>query len=98
MYGFIFGFHRLVWWPKWTPASSRSFIGIAFKLGPLLPRSTVPGPLPLSLAELEALAGAGHAVLLAFLGAWVARHQPRLGQLRPQLPVVDHQRPRDAEP
>src|SRR5882762_6507714 len=22
MYGFIFGFQRLVWWPKWTPASS----------------------------------------------------------------------------
>ena len=22
MYGRIFGFQRLVWWPKWTPASS----------------------------------------------------------------------------
>ncbi len=22
MYGFIFGFQRLVWWPKCTPASS----------------------------------------------------------------------------
>src|SRR5690606_32266060 len=22
MYGFIFGFHRLAWCPKWTPASS----------------------------------------------------------------------------
>src|SRR5450755_214470 len=22
MYGFIFGFQRRVWWPKWTPASS----------------------------------------------------------------------------
>ena len=32
MYGFIFGFQRLVWWPKWTPASNRSFIAIAFKL------------------------------------------------------------------
>src|SRR6478752_4835323 len=21
MYGFIFGFQRCVWWPKWTPAS-----------------------------------------------------------------------------
>jgi len=21
MYRFIFGFQRLVWWPKWTPAS-----------------------------------------------------------------------------
>src|SRR5215467_237774 len=23
---FIFGFQRLVWWPKWTPASSNSLI------------------------------------------------------------------------
>ena len=28
MYSFIFGFHRFVWWPKCTPASSRSFIAI----------------------------------------------------------------------
>src|SRR5712692_4118992 len=26
MYSFIFGFHRRVWWPKWTPASRSSFI------------------------------------------------------------------------
>src|SRR3972149_5740294 len=26
MYFFIFGFHRLVWCPKWTPASSSCFI------------------------------------------------------------------------
>src|SRR3990172_3416065 len=26
MYFFIFGFHRLVWWPKCTPASSRSLM------------------------------------------------------------------------
>src|SRR5438094_1720908 len=26
MYGFIFGFQRLVWWPKWTPASIMSRI------------------------------------------------------------------------
>src|SRR6266567_3945226 len=24
MNGFILGFHRLVWWPKWTPESSNS--------------------------------------------------------------------------
>jgi hypothetical protein len=28
MKGFIFGFQRRVWWPKWTPASSRAFIEI----------------------------------------------------------------------
>src|SRR4051812_43382235 len=26
MYFCIFGFHRFVWWPKWTPASSSSFM------------------------------------------------------------------------
>src|SRR5262249_16053186 len=26
IYSFIFGFHRLTWWPKCTPASSSSFI------------------------------------------------------------------------
>src|SRR5687768_14357239 len=26
MNGFILGFHRLVWWPKWTPASRSSVI------------------------------------------------------------------------
>src|SRR3989304_1056711 len=28
MYFAILGFHRLVWWPKWTPASRSSFIVI----------------------------------------------------------------------
>src|SRR3990172_5505614 len=28
MKGFIFGFHRLVWCPKWTPASNNSFTPI----------------------------------------------------------------------
>src|SRR5207253_7595891 len=28
MYRFIFGFHRLVWWPKCTPASRSSLIVI----------------------------------------------------------------------
>ncbi len=36
MYSFIFGFQRFVWWPKWTPASSRSFIAIAAQADPLL--------------------------------------------------------------
>src|SRR5215475_4520083 len=34
MYSFIFGFQRLVWCPKCTPASSNSFIDIAGKLPP----------------------------------------------------------------
>jgi hypothetical protein len=28
MNGFILGFHRLVWCPKWTPASNNSFTPI----------------------------------------------------------------------
>ena len=35
MYSFIFGFHRFVWWPKCTPASSRSFIAIPDKASSL---------------------------------------------------------------
>ena len=31
MYRFILGFQRRVWWPKWTPASSRSFIAMVAK-------------------------------------------------------------------
>ena len=66
MYGFIFGFQRLVWWPKWTPASSRSFVAIPDKIPP--PR--------LTLAELEALARASQAVLLPFLHARIRRQEP----------------------
>src|ERR671926_246295 len=29
MYGFIFGFQRFVWCPKWTPASSSCFMVMA---------------------------------------------------------------------
>src|SRR5229473_1401501 len=85
IYSFIFGFQRLVWWPKCTPASSRSFIAIAAKSPPL------------SFAELEALAGSRHAVLLPFLGARVARQQAFVLQLLAQLDVVLDERARDAE-
>src|SRR5438093_9992720 len=37
MYGFIFGFHRLVWWPKWTPASSRFFMVTSVMRAPCRP-------------------------------------------------------------
>src|SRR6476646_9082007 len=99
MNGFIFGFQRFVWCPKWTPASRRSFIAIAFKLGLLLssagPKTSGPS---LTFAELEALARASHAVFLSFLRAWIARHQPDFTEPRPQVCVVFDERPRDAEP
>src|SRR3981081_1531701 len=96
MYSFIFGFHRLVWWPKCTPASSRSFNAIATKCPPrksgLRPAAT------LTFTELEAFARSRHAVLLAFLGARIARQQAFVLQLLAQLEVVFDQRARDAEP
>src|SRR5581483_2323795 len=87
MNGFIFGFQRLVWCPKWTPASNKSFIAIALKLSGSF----------LTFTELEPLAGSSHAVLLALLGARIARHEPRLAQARPKLGVVLDERARDAE-
>src|ERR687892_332042 len=87
MYSFIFGFHRFVWWPKCTPASSRSFIAIRDKFAPF----------PLAFAELEPLAGASHTVLLAFLDARVRRQETVLLQLLAQLRVVFDERAGDAE-
>src|SRR3954471_13073421 len=92
MNSFIFGFQRFVWWPKCTPASSRSFNAIPFKVPPLL---TAIGTLP--FAELEALARALLPVLLAFLDPRVAGQEAFLLELRPQFEVVLDQRPRDAE-
>src|SRR5919201_1117159 len=42
MYFCIFGFHRLVWWPKCTPASSNSFIVSAAMNPPSVHSSAVP--------------------------------------------------------
>src|SRR6188508_2524817 len=89
MNGFIFGFQRFVWWPKCTPASSRSFTAIGVKLPPT--------SFCLALAELEALTRTGHAVLLAFLDARVARQEPGLFQARSQHEVEGAQRPGDAQ-
>src|SRR6476619_1939771 len=86
MYSFIFGFQRLVWWPKWTPASSKSFIAI--------PANSPPLP----FAELEAFARSRHAVLLAFHRSRIAREQPLILQLLAQLEVVFDERSGDAEP
>src|SRR5262245_12584010 len=91
MYSFIFGFQRFVWWPKCTPASSRSFIAIAAKFPPF-------SKCELALAELEALARSSHAVLLPLLGARVARQHPFVFQTLAQLCVVLDQCARDAQP
>src|SRR6266705_143283 len=92
MYSFIFGFHRFVWWPKCTPASSRSFIAIAANSPPLFLMVSV-----LPFTELEPLARSSHAVLLAFLRARVAGEQTVFLELLAQLQVVFHKRPRDPE-
>src|SRR5262252_3120634 len=93
MNSFIFGFQRFVWCPKWTPASSRSFNAIPFKVPPLL---TAPIG-DLAFAELEALARALLPVLLALLDARIARQEALFLELRPQLGVVFHERARDPE-
>src|SRR6185369_13567057 len=94
MYSFIFGFQRFVWWPKWTPASSRSFIAVAAKLPPFVEIQATHLP----FAELEALARSCHAVLLAFLGSRVAREQAVVLEALAELGVVFDERACDAEP
>src|SRR5690349_16909086 len=88
MYSFIFGFQRFVWWPKCTPASSRSFIAIPGKVPPSV----------LTFTELEALARASHPVLLAFLDARVRRQQTIFLELLAEFGVVFHERARHREP
>src|SRR5262245_3186220 len=94
MYGFIFGFHRFVWWPKCTPASSRSFNAIPFKVPPSF---TTPIERDSTFTELEALARTLLPVLLALLDARVARQEAFFLELRPQFDVVFDERARDAE-
>src|SRR4051794_32132379 len=88
MYSFIFGFQRFVWWPKCTPASSRSLTAIGVKRPPAR----------LPFAELEALARASQPILLTFFDARVARQQPRPLQRRAQFQAVMTERARNAEP
>src|SRR5689334_1712978 len=99
MNSFIFGFQRFVWWPKCTPASSRSFIAIPGKVPPcpLAPADLTRSALQLTFTELEALARASQAVLLAFLDARVRREQPVLLQLLAKPCVVLDERPRNCE-
>src|SRR5438045_1404265 len=87
MNGFIFGFHRFVWWPKWTPASSRSFVAIPDKFPPSV----------LALAELEALARACQPVLLALLHPRIGCEEPVLLQGLAKLEVVAAERARDTQ-
>src|SRR3954454_724259 len=90
MYGFIIGFQRRVWGPKWTPASRSSFILTSSKEFSLLGL--------LALAELETGAGALLAVLLAFLLARIARQDPGRLEAVAQLAVELEQSARDAVP
>src|SRR6266545_936382 len=92
---FIFGFHRLVWCPKWTPASSSSFIEIETRKH--LPFRRIPPARiePLPFAELEARPGAALSVLLAFLHPRIAGQESFLLQLLAQFGVVLGQRPGD---
>src|SRR4029079_12269244 len=92
MNSFIFGFHRFVWWPKCTPASSRSLIAIPDNRCLLVVSLKL-----LAFVELEALARASQTVLLPFLHARVRGEQPFLLQLPAELRVEFDERPRDAQ-
>src|SRR4029453_1595189 len=92
MNSFIFGFHRFVWWPKCTPASSRSLIAIPDN------RCLLVVLLLLAFAEREALARASQSVLLPFLHTRVRGEQPVLLQLPAELRVELDERPGDAQP
>src|SRR4051794_7338455 len=90
MYCFIFGFQRRVWCPKWTPASSSSFIVTSTKEFSLLLSS--------ALAELEPRTGTLLAILLAFLLARVARQEAGRLEAVAQLGVESEQSAGDAVP
>src|SRR3989304_4292473 len=55
MYSFIFGFQRRVWWPKWTPASSNSFIVISTPNVPPFPNGCLLVPSILFAGSLPAV-------------------------------------------
>ena len=92
MYSFIFGFQRFVWWPKWTPASSRSFTAIEDKLPPVC--SHEPNYRLLNWKRLRAPASPYFLRSLT-RGSRVSR--PAFFSAGPQVEVVLAQRARDAE-
>src|SRR5262245_7656184 len=98
MYSRIFGFHRFVWWPKWTPASRSSFIVTAVKSSLLQVPPCATRRTPLALGELEPGARPALSVLFSLLHARIARENPRLLQFRPQRRLELHERPGDAVP
>src|SRR6476661_10690736 len=84
---FIFGFHLFVWCPKWTPASSSSFIEIETRKHLLFPPDSAGAVPTLSLAELEPGPRSALPVLLAFLHPGVPRQKALFLQLPPTLHV-----------
>src|ERR671938_508129 len=69
MYFCIFGFQRLVWWPKCTPASSSSFIVSAAMSPPRFASAALPalrtGPIPARRVSLGGVLGVQPDVFLA---------------------------------
>src|SRR2546425_6267336 len=110
----IFGFHRRVWCPKWTPASSRSCnwgcvmhsLWVSGARGrvsgagfqDLTPDTRHLAPVVSPLRELEPLPRARATRLLALHHPRVARQQTLLPQLLAVPFVGEAQRPTDGEP
>src|SRR6476619_465861 len=92
---FIFGFHLFVWCPKWTPASSSSFIENEARKHLPFPPDSAGAATTLPLAELEPGPRPALAVLLAFLHPGVPRQKALFLQLAPELRVELGQGARD---
>ena len=84
----ILGFHRRVWCPKWTPASSNSFSSTCCMSEP---------DLRLPLGELEAFPGARVSVFLPFHHARIAGEKPVTPQRGTVLLVSEGESPGDTE-
>src|SRR3990170_8714821 len=78
MYFFIFGFQRLVWCPKWTPASNNSF----------MPMVDIRAPWSLVVASARVIAPSNRAVpgTSTPLGGRACFGIAGLGASRPRVP------------
>ena len=79
MYGFIFGFQRLVWCPKWTPASRSCFIEMAV---PVEATAAAIVSAPVVSAGAAGAAGAGALVVSGAGVLWISSDMVFSGCIR----------------
>src|SRR6266513_472538 len=99
MYFCIFGFQRLVWWPKCTPASSSSFIVIAAMYPPRLAsaalRVSVPVPKPRGVrdGDVAPLNLGGPWPSTVYDGPWPSTILRRVLRVEPDVLLAEVARP-----